>query len=347
MLEAEKLVLALAFLLPIACISPLPDGAGAPRWALLCLVPFFAKIDGFSSKIGIFPLFFAGFSLVWSPDPVYGSMLAFHFVLLALVIMLAPKNLTQIVWAMGFGLALNAVVVAIQLAGFQPVKHVDGQPYAGLFFNRNQQNDLTAMVIVGLLCLRGWRALLLAAWISLPLWAPPVGRTPLVALAVAGAFALPRWWRIAALVGAGLAFFILAADPARITSGLQRLDTWTDAAGNLTILGHGLGSFRWAYPEMEWAHNDFLQISYELGLVGAAVIAALVWIAVRAPLMPRLVLIVFLVEGLFDFPLYWPTTGFMAALCLGAALLARAELRDGVSVRERARHARKVASRSA
>lgn len=142
-----------------------------------------------------------------------------------------------------------------------------------------------------------------------------------MALSAAGLVVLWKWNRWAAAVGAFAALLLLLAligQPGRLPSNVLRIETWADAVRHLSLIGNGLGSFRFAYPEMEFAHNDFLQITYELGVPGLIVLSGLLFLGLQSQERP--LLIAFMVEGFFGFPLYWPATGFFAAVCLGAAL---------------------------
>ena len=82
------------------------------------------------------------------------------------------------------------------------------------------------------------------------------------------------------------------------------------------------------------AHNDYLELVYELGAVGAVLGALFAW-ELWGPLnSARLVLIVFAVEACFAFPSHLPATLAIAALVAGHAV------RDRVVVRRVATHRR-------
>jgi hypothetical protein len=95
-----------------------------------------------------------------------------------------------------------------------------------------------------------------------------------------------------------------------------------------SFFGQGLGSFYHLYSWFEHAHNDLLQVTYETGFLGILLflgfMAYCLW---SGPLPERLVLLAFLVEGLFDFPLYMPSTSFLAALAAGSILRSRDPVR--------------------
>ena len=288
--------------------------------------------------------------LAWSPDPVGGVMLWWCFAMLAVLAMAVPPDLTRAYWAIGLGLSINTVIGVLQWIGFDPVDHVGGWTVSGLFFNKSPQNNFIALAIIGLLSLKDWRAYCIAAWAALPLFAPAISRGPFAALGVVGLVLLWQWSRwLAAAVAcvAGMALLAAIGSPGRLESNVDRLTTWFDAVRHLHLFGNGLGSFRWAYPEMEFAHNDLIQVGYELGLPGLVAFGVLAAVALRyAGQTERLILVAFLVEGLFAFPLYWPATVFLAALCLGSALRRRALFRLVVHV-ERVNHAGQVVERYA
>lgn len=345
---------ALAFGVTVACISPFPDGALSPRWALLSLSPIILWISQKSIKLPtLIILFFLAVSLIWSPDRWHGADLLWHFIVLACIVSCETDDLRPIFWAIGLGLVINSLVVMAQIEGYDPVTVVNGAAAPGLFFNRNQQNSFVALAVIGLLSLRDWRAFALAIFASLPLVALPLERAPLIGLAAAAGFLVCRRWKWAipaAIVLLGAAVVYLAKDPAsfRVAAIGMRLETWFDAATSLTFWGHGLGSFRWTFHVMEYAHNDPLNIAYELGVPGILVAIALAWYALRdGPVAPRALLVCFMVEGLFDFPLYQPAASFLAAVVFGHLVHCRSRLRGPIARRQWLDHVREVASRRA
>lgn len=330
LLEVDNIVVALAFLIPVSCISPFPDGSQGPRWALLSFTPFIAlRAKASLPWPAVATISLMLLSVSWSPDPFSGVDLVWHFAMLIVVALIAPVNMAPVYWAIGLGLAVNTVVVMLQLDGWNPVANV-GLQATGLFFNRNQQNDFIAMALIGLLSLRDWRAFVLAIFCAIPLVTVPIERAPVIGLAAVPLFLLCRRWPLmipaAIVLGLGL-LAVLIQDPTRMVALTSRIELWGDMAEHMTWIGNGLGSFQWAYPEMERAHNDLLQISYELGIPGFLVSASvMLYCYIKGPVVPRLILVVFAVEGLFDFPLYQPSTGFLAALAAGHLVRARGPL---------------------
>ena len=105
-----------------------------------------------------------------------------------------------------------------------------------------------------------------------------------------------------------------------------RWTVWQQAIADSTFAGHGLGSFAvagYTVPPLLFrqAHNEYVQILYELGAVG--LLLALAWIVVRArslradPLgMAALATFAVLCAGLF--PLHAPEAALWSVLLLGA-----------------------------
>lgn len=253
-------------------------------------------------------------SLIWSPDRFVGLDLWWHFTLLAVVACCAPRNLNPIFWAMAAGLSINSAFVMAQLMGYQPVAHISGP--SGLFLNSNIENTLVALVLVGLW--NDWRSIFVAPWIALPLFAQP-SRASLLAVVAAGGAWLWRYNRAAGIVAGAVglgALTIQVISPSHQFDTSQRIAAWVELLQDVTVFGHGLGAYRFAYPEMEYAHNDYLQILYELGIPVFLMFVGLVLWSCRT----SLVMVAFATEALFDFPLYCPATAFVAALCVGSVL---------------------------
>lgn len=328
-----------AFLVTVACISPFPDGAHVGRWAVLSIgIPILLLRQG-----AIWPLLFLAWpaaSLIWSPEPWTGLDQLWHFGLLAGVVATVVE-LRPVLIAIGVGLAVNSCVVIHQLAGGVPVSQVDPNQAAGLFFNVNAQAEFVAMAVVGLVAMRTRLSLALVAVAAIPLFVPPVPRGAWVAIAAAACLALPRWGRLVIVAAIPVAVLLLIT-PERLPAIGERWAIWMDAAEGLTFLGAGLGGFVHAFPQREYAHNDALQIAYDLGIPGLVAFGALVaWCLWRGAGASRAVMVAFVVEGCFSFPLYQPATAFLAACAAGAAL------RHRLADRERPGHAGQAAARSA
>lgn len=320
--------------------------ATTPRWALLSIgVPILMSIFStyrLVTKIDMLGLAFIGWcavTLAWSPGPYEGIQNLWELLLIAGLFCLGARlpDLRPVVIGFGLGIAVNSGFLLFQMAGFHPVAAV--QCCAGLFVNPNFLAEPAALVLIGAI---GYRLFWLVPGI-LPAVLLTGVRGPLVALGCAGLAWL--WFRskatTVALAGVGLvAMFFVITDPAHNNSGAQRMTMWGDMLPVMTPLGNGLGSFYTLYPghaphantlvtRPTHAHNDFLEIAYETGLPGILLFGALLAFALWGRWeTERLMLLAFMTEAAFGFPLHFPATIFLAALCAGRLCAGRAVVVD-------------------
>lgn len=272
-------------------------------------------------------MFWAAFSLFWSPDPRAGAIFLGKLGLFACVFTLAGLVEFKI------GL-IAAVATAVVAYG-----HFWGFHYAG-FGNENAEAEL-------LLCL--------VPFLTRPRYLPFLGLI-LVMLGtsdskagffVAWAFLLGAmvWRRQYAwgLCWALLPFaFLVYFEPigpiesvnARIEFTFNTLLLWISAPA----FGHGLGSFGYLYPLVQngaqemlgiptamrpgWfagaAHNEYAQILMELGVAGLALASWFVFCCVKGRWSPeKACLCIFGILAMIGFPLQLPATMTLAAICLG------------------------------
>jgi hypothetical protein len=245
---------------------------------------------------------------------------------------------------MAIGLAINSVVVIAQLKGWDYLSQsaVPG----GLYFNKNFGAELSSMVLAGAIASRLW-------WFIpgiLPTLILTECRSAYIALGVAFIVLIYQYNRLlSAMIGAGtvITALVLWMFDTRNTVN-QRLDVWQDAWDGARFWGRGLGSFYSTFPEHATridplrfrpsnAHSDIINLTYELGPGVLLVLGLLVYAFRTRPIRAEhYVLIVFLTEGLVGFPLYIPSTAFLAALCVGSLCRDRPELRcalDALRVR--------------
>lgn len=343
----------LVFCLVLAFVPWWPDGAHAPRWVLLSVaVPVLLfTIQRVSWTPGHFCL--GGFllwglaSFWWTPDLLLGADIYWHFLLFGGLFLLAPSAMHPVYVAAGLALCINSLTTVLQV--LQVVEWEASTFYSGLFFNKNLSAEVAALAIVGLVV--GARPTLcrssLAIGASVPLLTLPLSRGAILALVSAGWLVLWRRAKFAAalvaVVAIGISAHFLTLKVATLS---ERLEIWGRAWDGLSLWGNGLGSFRFDHPFFEYAHNDFLQVAYELGLPGVLLLATFfgycLW---RGAIAERLVIVVFLVEGLFAFPLYMPVTLAIVALAAGSLCRARVAVRGVQRVGERRDYAREAAER--
>jgi hypothetical protein len=326
---------AFAFALAVAFVPWFTNAATAPRWALLSvgvplLVSIFPpyrvveKID-MATALGLAFLAYAAASLAWTPDPYQGTWLLWQWLLLAGAFTLGSRLscLRPVVVGAGLGLAISGAIAVAQALGWQSIPQNNAP--AGLFVNRNYLAEAAVLALVGAVGFRLW-------WLAaalVPAIVLPTARGAAVALAGVGAAWL--WTRsrlAAALLIAGMAAALPLTYSAHNASIGQRVDLWKSTVAGLTWTGSGVGSFYARFPSHapDWpllehrpahAHSDPLELVYEFG-IGAVPIGALLVLLMWGPLTPaRAMLLAFLIEGAFGFPLRWPVTAFLAALAAG------------------------------
>ena len=286
----------------------------------------------------------AALSVLWSPQPLYSLNGLWQVVILpAICFCLGSQNrsLRPLFIGAGIGLAVSSAISIGQLAGWIDWPSINIP--SGLFLNKNFMAEAAALVLIWLIAERVW-------WLAI-LVAPCVvlagARGALLALAIGlGLLTIRRLsWLTLGLLAAVAGLFIIGLwgpDPVDwpfATLG-ERWSIWVDTVHGIGFLGSGIGSYGFMPHPMQpdgalmHAHNDYLELVYELGVVGAILGALFAW-ELRGPLnSARLVLIVFAVEACFAFPSHLPATLAIAALVAGHAV------RDRVMVRRVATHRR-------
>jgi hypothetical protein len=271
-----------------------------------------------------------------SPEATYGLIVYITFLLTLWIPLTNPRLMFR---AAAFGLGPSSVISIIQALGYEPVAHLTPH-ISGLFLNGNMMAEASALVITGCLIYR----LCGCAILTLPALMLPFHRGSMIALAIACivrlnlrltykfallslmGFAALAMWRELHVTGYWQSH---VSEPGLIGSVQERLDIWQAAISGLTWSGHGVGSFRALFPlyggpitdtmaiRPFFAHNDFLQLTFELGIFSVIPIALIIApVLSSSPL--KYVVLVFIVEAMFEFPLHMPATLFVSALCIGS-----------------------------
>lgn len=227
--------------------------------------------------------------------------------------------LPMIYIALGFIAVISTGLAVIQAFGYSwyPT-HLDAR--SGLFFSPIAQGGFLGLVIVALISISLWElvpillvGLYLAhnrgGWIitGVGILATCI-RQPLVILLVI-------------LFGAS----IITANPG--PSDLERFNIWRAGIANLTWFGNGWGSFEgiWiiqnglGYHPIH-AHNDYLQLAFELGLYSIPIFCVLAYALSRTQAHDWPLLVAFCTMALFAMPSYIPATAGIGALALASVL---------------------------
>jgi hypothetical protein len=332
------------FVLTVLTLPFLPSGGTVPRWAFLSMV-----CAGLLFQMNIHPflMLFAVYLAVMAYIAPVGYEAAFifwHFLLLAVLFCWATNaKMLWITVGAALGMWVNSAVVLAQWWwDWQAIPQLI--PNSGLFYNHNMGAEAAAMILALVV---GYRL-----WLLVPGLLPTLffsSRAPVLALGIAGGLALWRYSRfMAMLLPLGAALFVFAVMKGEggfrgvvfSADFMQRIGVWQDMLPQMIVWGHGLGSFIVDYPafqrhtsslllRFENAHNDYLQIAYELGLGGVILIFILLARMSAAPASPAwYAMIVFLLEAAFGFPTYEPVSGALAACCAAVVFCGCTSLRD-------------------
>lgn len=333
-----------AFVVAIACISPFADGGTGARWSILSIsVPLILMLTRprawtIGDCLGLLFLCWASCSLLWTPGLGQGLFVLWGLVLFFTIGWLPTCAMSATYKALGLALSLNGLIVALQVAGYHPV--TEAIPPAGLFYNKNAGAEATALALIGVLSLSWrWRLACSPMLITLVAFAGnTLSRTPLIALSTVATVWVWRRSKIygcAAVLCAALLLVAFILLQSRAPSANLRMELWGEMFRGLTLLGHGIGATDWSYPFMEFAHNDYLQITFELGVVGAALWYGFIACCLAGPLRTEsYILIAFCVMGIFAFPLFMPGTVLVAGLAAGCLLRDRLPVRNLLDGRE-------------
>jgi hypothetical protein len=274
----------------------------------------------------------AALSVIWSAVPLYSlNGLWLTVVLPAVCFCLGSQSpqLRPLFIGAGLGMAVSSAVAIGQLAGWVDWPTINIP--SGLFLNKNFMAEAAALVLIWLIAERVW-------WL-VPLVIPAIAladaRGALLALGIG--LALELWrrpsWLIAGLLVADMALFGMGIATHSAATTAERLDIWAESADDLGFFGTGIGSYGFmphqvlADGRVMHAHNDALELLYELGMIGLGLAALFVWELRGALNSARLVLIVFAVEACFAFPSHLPATLAIAAVAAGHAVRNRALVR--------------------
>lgn len=321
------------------------SAATAPRWWVLAVAaPIICLYRPFKVTTAhclfLYAVIYAAVSIFWSEVPWYGIQgLTFLLILFGwFCVGSGSASLAGALTGLALGLTLETPIVVMQLLGHDVAGSVVG-PAPGTFANINVLSEICVLAVIAMAHLRVW-------WL-VP--GPAFGvivveeRTALLALAVAGALYV---WSRSRMLALAIILVVTSAvgaatfqhHGARMNSVTERSAIWKDTLAGFTPFGAGIGSYMAIFPKRathvdtllrrpEYAHNEFLHYTFELGL-GVLPLLGVVFLALGGSLeLERLLLAAILVEAAFAFPLHMPATGFVAALCLGRLVASRVGLR--------------------
>ena len=258
----------------------------------------------------------AAASLAWSPSPVDGVLEVAQLVVLAGVFCCAAAATDGRGIAVGLGAAcmVQGLFVLLQIGGVGDAVLRASSVAPGLFLNKDSAAEFGAAAFVLIMVSRLW-AFAPAAAVCAVL---PGSHAAYLALgAAAFMWGWPRVGQRLRVVGAAALPVVLGALLWAEWDHLQiRLDIWGTLLLTLTIFGRGAGSLGALFPNLEYAHDWYLELVFEYG-AGALAVGGILAHALRSRLEgERLALVALLVCAVFGF-VYAPVSWFLVALLAG------------------------------
>jgi hypothetical protein len=313
------------------------------RWALIAIacpaLLLLVKIRITTvHRWGIALLIWATASLAWSTVfyDALNAWLQLAFMACAFAIAAETADLKWFYRGLGAGMLVSFAVVIMQLGGMNVAMVAPGNAApTGLFVNSNVLGWTAAVVFVLLIAQHSRTEYLLAVPAAFCLMMSDCRS----AIGVAAACFLAIIWQRNRWAGTAFGLIIGAEIAHRyhriadMSSMQQRLGIWHDTLTGVTPFGHGIGSFYSAFSaystgltsegfwlDLSHAHNDALEILFELGVPGLAICGIIIALAWRygAP-AERYGLACIGGTSLVGFPLHQPLTAVLFAVLAGHA----------------------------
>lgn len=322
----------LGFGLAVAFVPNAYADVNVGRWAVawLCVALLIWIIPPVRwSLCGGVLLVLALVSFAWTPEPLNALNGFLQLGLLAGAFVVGRAGYAENIFeGAAWGMVVNSALALAQFSGWHPVMEVSTASPAGLFGNRDFMAEAALLIIVPLVWQRRW----FMAGAILPALLLPMDRSVILAGGMVTALAAWRLSRTvtiitlsAACIGAGL----VTLAPNKSHSAQDRIDLWKDTLDGTTFLGRGIGQFYNTFPEAatrqpierirsDHAHNDWLELTYELGIVGiilAGIFAAGVFSGPAG--WEKSVFLALCIMSCFAFPLHNPATAILGLVAAG------------------------------
>ncbi len=270
--------------------------------------------------LGSLFLFYAGLSLLWAPNFNIAFFEYCKLLVLGGVFCIGSclQDLRSIYKGLAIGLGISATIgLAQYLFDWQGIFTLYHNIAVGLFINNDLLCEFSAVMLVVLVFSRLW------FWIPVTLPGLLLNHSRAAILGLTVGLCMWAWSKskilvICILVVCVIGFYFKVN---AFNSAYDRLIIWIDTARNLTIFGHGIGSFDLLYPSFATmdtsiarpmdAHNDWLQLIFDLGIGVLFIVPVFI--------KKNIVLVSVATIALFDFPLHVPVIAFIWALVAGHA----------------------------
>lgn len=311
----------LGLVLPICYVASY-TGAAIPTQFPVLSIALTAGLWRRGNLGAMLPLFFstawAALSLTWAPNldtAIYGLWV---MCIWAMSFWLGTTLLSlEGLWrGLAIGMSISSAVAVAQWLGWSAIPS-DGN--AGLLYNTTLQGLCIAIVMLGL-----WVNGLIA---YIPALLPGLilanSRGAYVVLAAGVLAQFGKFQAIAIMLSLAVIYVFTFYGP----SDVERLQIWLVSGLGISWHGMGVGTFEAVFyhdfagikHRPGHAHNDYLQLWFELGIGSLGVYFVLGCAAWRRSRC-RAVIVALLVCSTFYFPLYAPIPGFVAFLLAGHSL---------------------------
>lgn len=249
----------------------------------------------------------------------------------------SAKAIESTMFWTSIGLAMSGVIATAELSGFTSVYLLQITVPSGLFGNRNILAE-TAMPLLAWACIRKrWG---LAVPLALATFLP-MSRSVMLSCAVTLAvYAWVEWRSRVGLVAIALVSGFIAWRWNIPGATEMRTAIWLDSLSEVPWWGHGFGQYYGLFPfhtfhidtltnRAEHAHNEWIELWFELGLPGLVCAGAGVWSLVSGPhRWQSYCLLALAIDSCFAFPLREPMLVFVAALLAGSLWAEHVRVRD-------------------
>jgi hypothetical protein len=328
----DDMMIAFGILLTLLYLPFIYASATSPRWAflaisLVCLIAVSYRKVNFTllHLFGLLFICWSTLSLIWTSNIYDGIDALIKFVILGLAFVVGSylHSLKQLFVGLAIGITVSSILVLFGFSG-------------GLFVNFNILAETALIVAVGLWIYKKYlyligilpsiifsfsRAALLVGSIFFTCWLWKRSKLYSICLIVG-----------IVIISVGLFNYGELFGTARLRFRLETIDErfilWFDTIKGLNLLGNGLGSYFTSYPALtnsidtllfrpKFAHNDLLQIVFELGLIGGLLALLICWKVFSSKQNEKYVFAAFVGISIFSFPLYLPVTAFIAAIVCG------------------------------
>lgn len=216
----------------------------------------------------------------------------------ALIIGSYLNTLKYIFIGLALGITVSSGLIVFGLSG-------------GLFININTLAEIAVIILVGTYIYKLW-------WF-IPGLLPSIflngSRGAVLTLTILAAVQFRWLWLFIIPFGIILVYW-------RPQTIYERLNIWRHTIDHWSWFGQGIGSFQpYSYYNLYTrptnAHNDLLQILFELGVIGVILVIVFVILLLKINKDEKWILVTFLIIGCFDFPLYLPVSSCIAAMVCG------------------------------